>query len=48
MSNAGEICVFEINQKNKEGMLMILAIPLEGDRFCDHFGGADQFVLYDT
>ena len=26
---------------------MILAIPLEGDRFCDHFGGADQFVLYD-
>ena len=26
---------------------MILAIPLEGERFCDHFGGADQFVFFD-
>jgi len=27
---------------------MILAIPLEGDRFCEHFGGAEQFVMFEV
>jgi len=26
---------------------MILAIPLEGDRFCEHFGRAEQFVMFE-
>ena len=26
---------------------MILAIPLESDRFCEHFGRADQFVMFE-
>jgi len=26
---------------------MILAIPLEGDRFCEHFGRADQFIMFE-
>lgn len=27
---------------------MLLAIPLEGGRFSEHFGGAEQFVLYEV